>query len=136
MEKITVSTIAYKSSFIYVSDEQAKKFKPEALKVWEFDCAPYLAETVIEIGRSMNALRLTNEHGVGDVEALDMARAKITALLLVKSWNRVTETGDMLPINAENMGSVPGGVLLALRLRLERGQVPTSAEIEQMRLPT
>ena len=136
MEKISISTLAYQGNFIYISDEQAKTFKPDALKAWEFDCTPYLAGTVIEVGRGVNSLRLTDERGLGDADALEMARAKMTALALVKGWNRQAETGETLPITAESMDSLPGSVLLALRIRLERGQIPTNAEVEAMKLPT
>jgi len=135
VRKISISSFIYEDNFIYLSDEDAKKYRPEVIKIWEFDCAPYLAQTVIEVGRLVNQARLTDERGLGDAEAIEIARAKSAVQLLVKEWNRQTETGEALPITPENIGSLPVGVLRALYLRLEQGAQPTRAETDALRLP-
>ena len=135
MRKISIASLIYEDNFIYLSDEQAKEFRPEAVKNWEFDCAPYLTQVVIEVGRLMNQARLTDERGLGDADAIEMARAKFTMQLLVKEWNRQTETGEALPITPENIGSLPVGVIRAFYLRIEQGAQPTKAEVDALRLP-
>lgn len=136
LDKIIIYTLVYKGAFIFLPDEEAEKYKPEVVRAWEFDCAPYLGEAVIEVGRKMNAARLTNEYGRGDLDAMEIARAKFTVEVLVKSWNRRTDTGDAMPITPENIGSLPADVLRAFRLRAERGMQPTLAELDAMKLPT
>ncbi len=135
MRKISIASFIYEDNFIYLSEEDAKKYRPEAIKTWEFDCAPYLTQTVIEVGRLINQARLTDERGLGDADAIEIARAKFAVQLLVKEWSRQTETGEALPITPENIGTLPVGVLRALYLRLERGAQPTQAEADAMRLP-
>ena len=83
----------------------------------------------------MNSAALVDGRGLGDAEAISMARAKFVAAVLVKAWNRETDTGGPMPITPETVGTLPVDVLRSLRVKIEQGNYPTDAELEDMKLP-
>ena len=135
MEKFTIYTLQHQGRSLLLDAAKVPEFRPEFVKSWEFECAPYLAESVIEIGRLMNSAALVDGRGLGDAEAISMARAKFVAAVLVKSWNRETDTGGPMPITPETVGTLPVVVLRSLRVLIEQGNYPTDAEIEDMKVP-
>ena len=135
MEKFTIHTLQHQGRSLLLDAGKVAEFRAEFVKAWEFECAPYVAESVIEIGRLMNGAALVDGRGLGDAEAIDMARAKFVASVLVKTWNRQIDTGGPMPITAETVGTLPVDVLRALRVKIERGQFPTDAELADMKVP-
>jgi hypothetical protein len=135
METTTLYALKFKGSLIELDEEKVQDFQPALVETFEFRHEPYTADRAIAVGQKLVRANLLNAQGIGDPEALAVARGKFIAEEIVKGWNRTMGDGQELPITPETIGAQPRLALRMFGVRIETGVYPTVEEIEAMKNP-
>jgi hypothetical protein len=135
LETTKFYTLDFRGQQIALTEKKAQEYKPEFVKVWEFQISPYSGGAAISVGRQIGQSGLIGVGGVGDEEGVQVLRGKLIAMELLKSWNRTDNDGQPLPITAENVDSLPKTVLQQLVLHVEGRIAIPEGELDALKKP-
>ncbi len=131
--QIKIYALAYKGHHHIVSEDEAAEYPEDLMRCYSFECKAYDGAKTIETGRLMNAAGLVNDSGVGDADALAVARGQFIGLTVIQGWNHTTSDGAALDITLANIGTLPPEVLAEFGVMVSRGPRVTQSEIEALK---